>query len=230
MPKFTPAEGKRLHRDEDGEGLQGSFIYASVVGMLLYLAGHTRPNITYAVNCCAHYMFNPRLSHEKALKRIGRYLKATCDKGLILKPCSELKVDAFLDADFDGLYGYAKITFSEVVKSRTGFLIMVCECPMVWVSKLQTETSLSTMEAKIIALAHCCRDLFPFIDIVTELGKAIGLPTEDLVSMHVSIHEDNAGALVFAEIIPPEFTPCSKYYAIKTVWFQEEIQKRAIKL
>ena len=52
----------------------------------------------------------------------------------------------------------------------------------------------------------------------------------DLVSMHVLIHEDNAGALVLAETIPPEFTPCSKYYAIKTVWFCEEIQKRCIKL
>ncbi len=48
--------------------------------------------------------------------------------------------------------------------------------------------------------------------------------------MHVSIHEDDAGALILAETIPHEFTPSSKYYAIKTVWFQEEIQKRAIKL
>ena len=68
------------------------------------------------------------------------------------------------------------------------------------------------------------------VDIVTELGKVVGLPTDDLVSMHVSIHEDNAGALVLAETIPPEFTPRSKYYAIKTVWFREEIQKRKVKL
>ena len=58
----------------------------------------------------------------------------------------------------------------------------------------------------------------------------LGLDTQDLVSMHVLIHEDNAGALVLAETIPPEFTPCSKYYAIKTVWFREEIQKRGVKL
>ncbi len=66
-------------------------------------------------------MFSPRLSHEKALKRIGRYLKAAQDKGLILNPCAELEVDAFPDDDFSGLYGYAKITCPEVVKSRTGF-------------------------------------------------------------------------------------------------------------
>jgi hypothetical protein len=228
--KWTPAEAKPLTKDEDGEGPQGSFSYASVVGMLLYLAGHSRPDITYAVNCCARYMFNPRLSHEKALKRIGRYLKATRDKGLVMKPSGGLCVDAFPDADFAGLYGYEKITDPACAKSRTGFLITVSECPMVWVSKLQTETALSTMEAEIIALAHCCRELFPVIDIVKEIGDVVGLKTKDLVSMHVSIHEDNAGALVLAETIPPQFTPRSKYYAIKTVWFREEIQKRGVKL
>ena len=101
---------------------------------------------------------------------------------------------------------------------------------MVWVSKLQTKTALSTMEAEIVALAHCCRELFPVCDIVKEVGDILGLVTDDLSSMHVSVHEDNAGALVLAETIPPEFTPRSKYYAIKTVRFREEIQKRGVKL
>jgi hypothetical protein len=121
-------------------------------------------------------------------------------------------------------------TKPECVESRTGFLITVCHCPVVWVSKLQTKTALSAMEAEIIALSHCCQEMFPLMDIVSELGKVIGLPTDDLNSMHVSIHEDNAGALVLAQIIPPQFTPHSKYYAVKTVWFCEEIHKRAIKL
>ena len=48
--------------------------------------------------------------------------------------------------------------------------------------------------------------------------------------MHVSIHEDNAGALVLAETLPPQFTPRSKWYACKTIWFREEIVKQSIKL
>ena len=85
------------------------------------------------------------------------------------------------------------------------------------------------MEAKIKALAHSCRELFPVIDLVTELGNVVGLPT-NLTTIHVSIHEDNAGALILVETIPPKFTPRSKYYCIKTVWFCEEIQKCGIKL
>ena len=33
-----------------------------------------------------------------------------------------------------------------------------------------------------------------------------------------------------AKTLPPQFTPCSKYYASKSIWFCEEINKREIKL
>ncbi len=73
-------------KDADDEPVLGDFSYSSVVGMLLFLAGHTRFDIAYAVNCCARYMFCPKQSHELALKRIGQYLKATRDCGLVLNP------------------------------------------------------------------------------------------------------------------------------------------------
>ena len=43
--------------------------------------------------------------------------------------------------------------------------------------------------------------------------------------MKVSVHKDNAGALILSITLPPKFTPRSKYYATKTVWFYEEINK-----
>ncbi|KAL7477523.1 hypothetical protein ACHAW6_003331 [Cyclotella cf. meneghiniana] len=118
--------------------------------MTLYLAGNTWPDRAYAVNCCTHYMYAPRLVHEVALKRIERYLKATRDKGLILKLSGMVKVDAYCDADFAGLYVHEVVTDPACVKSRTGFLIMVSDCPMVRVSNLQTKTELSTKEGGII--------------------------------------------------------------------------------
>jgi hypothetical protein len=33
-----------------------------------------------------------------------------------------------------------------------------------------------------------------------------------------------------AETLPPQFTPRSKHYAIKTIWFREQIVQRKIKL
>ena len=61
--KHTPAKTKPLVKDEDGVAAVEGFSYRSVVGMLLYLSGHTQPDITYAVNCCARYMFCPKHSH-----------------------------------------------------------------------------------------------------------------------------------------------------------------------
>ena len=61
------------------------------------------------------------------------------------------------------------------------------------------------------------------------MGPALGLPVEP-TAMHVSIHEDNAGALILADTLPPQFTPRSKHYHIKTIWFREMIKKLGIKL
>ena len=80
------------------------------------------------MNFCAQYMFNPQLLHSKALKRIGRYLKARRDKGLMLKPSELLKVDAHPDADFAGLYGHEKAIDPVCAKCCTRFLISVSDC------------------------------------------------------------------------------------------------------
>ena len=163
-------------KDADGPDALRNYSYSSVFGMMLYLSGHSRPESAYAVNCCARYMFCPKKSHEDALKRIGRYLKATRDQGLVLNPTGEiLKIDAYPDADFAGMYGHEKPTDPASVKSRTGYVITVADCALLWQSKLQTETALSTMEAEIVALAHCCRELFPIMDMVAKLGPAVGL-------------------------------------------------------
>ncbi len=66
--KFTPAEGNLLVKDEEGEATVGDFSYSSVIDMLMYLSGHTQPDIAYAVNSLTRYMFCPKLSHEKSLK------------------------------------------------------------------------------------------------------------------------------------------------------------------
>ncbi|KAL7460189.1 hypothetical protein ACHAXS_000653 [Conticribra weissflogii] len=69
--KFTPAKGKPPAKHAHGGSVSSNFNYSSVVGMLLYLAGHTCPDITHAVICAARYMFYPKLVHKHALKEIG---------------------------------------------------------------------------------------------------------------------------------------------------------------
>jgi hypothetical protein len=120
-------------KDVNGDLASGAFSYSSVVGMLLYLSGHTLPNITFAVNCCSRYMFCPKHSHELALKQIVCYLKQTPDWGMVMNPSSNVcKIDAYPDADFAGMYGHEEHTDPACAKSRTGFIIAFADCPVFW--------------------------------------------------------------------------------------------------
>ncbi len=129
--KHTPAKTKALVKDADGEVAHGGFNYSSVIGMLLYLSGHTHPNIAYAVDCCARYMFCPTHSYELALKCIGRYLKQTSDRSMVMNPSTDIcKIDAYPDADFAGMYGCEKPTDPSCVKSCSGFVIKFADVPI----------------------------------------------------------------------------------------------------
>ena len=101
------------------------------------------------------------------------------------------------------------------VRSRTGFIVTVAGCLVTWRSSLQSETATGTMQAEVIALAACCRVLVPIIDVVKEIGNAVGLATSERTEMHFSIHKDNAGCIALAKKLPQECTAASKDYAIK---------------
>ena len=101
----TPAETKALGADLNGAPCQETFSYPSFVGMLMYLSNTTRPDLAFAVHQCARFTHNPKRSHELALKRIGRYLIGTKDRGMLLDPSSNLDIDCFVDAVVAGLWG-----------------------------------------------------------------------------------------------------------------------------
>ena len=118
--------------DKDGDCAHGTFSYPSVVGQINYLQGHTRPNICFAFSQCARFVHSPRRSHELALIELGRYLKGTAEKGLIFKPTkdNDFKIDVFVDAAFAGGWTFEPSTSPESVKSRTGYLIEIANCPI----------------------------------------------------------------------------------------------------
>ena len=61
---------------------------------------------------------------------------------MILDPPTNLDMDCFVDADFAGLWGLESPESPMSVKSRSGWVIMVGDCPVVWASKMQTEIAL----------------------------------------------------------------------------------------
>lgn len=59
------------------------------------------------------------------------------------------------------------------------------------------------MEAEVVAFLAQCRELFPIMDIVDQVGTALHLPRDDPCKMHFKVHENNAGALAFLKMKTP---------------------------
>jgi hypothetical protein len=228
--KRTPAIIGALGKDADGEQCNESFSYASVVGMLMYLTGHSRPDIGFAVHQCARYTHFPKRSHEEALKHIGRYLKGSRTRGLIIQPSQDLKIDLYVDASFAGLWGYEDKHDPACVKSRTGFVIFVGGCPIVWGSKLQTEIAGSTMEAEYIAMSESLKHLIVLKRLVVAFCGAIQVDPETVARLMSTVFEDNSAALILANLEPPRMTPRTKHFAIKYHWFRSMLKPMCIEI
>ena len=198
--KQSPSEKTPLIADREGEPCNESFNFSSVVGMLSYLAGHTRPDIEYAVHQCGRYSHRPRAIHETALKRIGRYLVGTKDKGLIFVTDKSLKMECYVDSDFAGLWSFKDSQDPICTWSRTGYVLKFAGAPVLWKSKLQTENVLSTMEAEYVALSTALRDFIPMKELIVELSNAVGLEPSRIASIKSTVWEDNEGCRKLANL------------------------------
>ena len=151
--KPTPAVKPLLNKDLRGEKRKNNWSYRTAIGMLIYLQGTTRPDILIAVHPCARFSVSPKLSHERAVKRIGRYLLGTKDRGLAFKLNDNHGLECHVDADFAGGWDKENPDDPDNVLSRTGYVVFYAGCPLVWASRMQTEIVLFTAESEYIALS-----------------------------------------------------------------------------
>ena len=126
-------------------------------------------------------------------------MKENIYDGLILKPTYSFDVDCYVDVEFVGLWPHEDKLDPTCVKSRTGYVIFYLGCPIIWVSKLQTEIALSTVEAEYIALSQSMRDIIPLQDLMKELNGIFG-HRDIKPNINCKLFEDNNGALELAKI------------------------------
>ena len=227
---ITPSLTTPLGKDTEGEPYHESWEYPQIIGMLMFLSTNSRPDIAFAVNQCARFTHCPKASHALAVKRILRYLKGTKDKGMILTPFDDLRVDCYVDADFAGQYQSEDHQDPTCVKSRSGYLITFLGCPLLWGSKLQTQIALSTMEAEYIALSHAMRELIAVRELVKDIYTHVLCNTQGLKNVNYQtiskafgkipqslVHEDNEACLKFAQM--PKMSPRTKHIALPYHFF-----------
>ncbi|GKY94961.1 hypothetical protein MPSEU_000460700 [Mayamaea pseudoterrestris] len=216
-PNYLPASQVALGSDPDGSPMVEKWGYASIVGMLLYLSTNTRPDIAFAVSQVARFNSSPKQSHAIAVKTIVRYLAGTRNQGTIFKPTRKLNLDLFVDADFCGLHKREPDHLPDSVRSRTGYVILLAGCPLVWKSQLQTEISLSTLEAEYSALSYSLKTLLPLKRILGEFVEVLSLPPEIKTSIRARVFEDNQGCYYLAT--NQKLTNRTKYFLVKYHWF-----------
>ena len=220
-PKATPVGKPVLNKDLAGKPRKEDWNYRTAVGMLTYLQGNSRPEISMSVHQTARFCNDPKLSHEKAIKRLGRYLMHTRKEGIVYNPDISKGLECYVDADFAG--GYSPETADDAANllSRTGMVIMYANCPIYWRSSLQTEIALSTAEAEYIALSSALRVVLPLMTMMEEIDSVFPLHI-DKPSFVCKVHEDNQSCIKMAT--GNKFSPRTKHIALKYHHFKSHVK------
>ena len=144
--------------------------------------------------------------------------------GMIVKPITgNLDLDCYVDADFAGLHGRDPDRSPSSAKSRTGHIITLGGCPIVlWKSHLQSEISLSTLEAEYSALSSAMRTLLPLRSMLQEIVSGVKLPNTFMLTIKCQVFEDNNGALLRA--VNPHITNRTKFFQVKWHFFWQHVR------
>ncbi|MFN9980216.1 MAG: hypothetical protein ACK53Y_09895, partial [bacterium] len=90
-------------------------------------------------------------------------------KGYFLNPSTAKTLDCYVDADF--AVNWTPLTSQDPssVKSRTGYVILFANCPLLWAFRQK----LHTTEAEHIALTQAMRDLIPLQALLQDIISTI---------------------------------------------------------
>ncbi|XP_020094156.1 uncharacterized protein LOC109714127 [Ananas comosus] len=144
-PVSTPLSPTSCLSSHEGHLLEDLYTYRQIVGALQYLT-FTRPDISYAVNSVAQYLYTPREPHMQAVKRILRYIRGTLTYGLPISRCDNSSLVAFADADWAGC--------PDTRRSTSRYCIFLGPNLISWSAKKQPTISRSSSEAEYRAVAY----------------------------------------------------------------------------
>ena len=199
--KETPAASSQLlTRNDNGADHDKSFHYHSIIGKLNYLEKATRLDISFATHQCARYVSDPKKSHARAVRWLGRYLLHSRRKGIRFKADITRGLEVFVDASFAGNWDKqdALTGDRDTARSRHGYIILYYGCPLIWKSQLQTEIALSSTESEYTGLSYALREAIPLMTLLEEL-KEHGFPVDKTkASVQCKVFEDNGGAIEIA--------------------------------
>jgi hypothetical protein len=211
----TPAElGIRLDKSQSTADPSVVQDYQRQIGSLMYLMTKTRPDIAFAVSCCARFMSNPDATHFRALDRVWKYLAGTVDYSLVYTTSEHrLHLSGFVDSDWGGDY--------PTRKSTTGYIFFYANAPVSWSSKIQKTVALSSCEAEYMALKEAIKEFVWLSSLFNEIDSLKTCNSKVLLT-------DNQSAIDLSK--NPEYHARSKHIDIQYHYVREVIQNGQVTL
>ncbi|UYV76450.1 hypothetical protein LAZ67_14000428 [Cordylochernes scorpioides] len=136
--------------------------YQEALGMLMFLAVNTRPDIAYITSKLSQYSRQPKQMHWTAIKRVMRYLRGTIDLGVKFERGKTGILKSYTDASWSTTHDG---------KSYGGYVLKLGEATIDWKSSKQPLVALSTMEAEMIAACESCCQIKWIINLLRELEE-----------------------------------------------------------
>ena len=149
--------------------------YMSVIGALLWMAGGTRPDLTYAVSALARFCSNPGPAHVAALMHLLGYVARTRGRVLRIRVDLSQEVVVYSDASWSAKH------------SVSGGLVLFRGALVAWWSRLQKSVSASTAEAEFFSAAMAARECVYVRDFLEDLGFGVTAPTPILLDNQATI-------------------------------------------
>ncbi|KXJ70298.1 hypothetical protein RP20_CCG024202 [Aedes albopictus] len=210
-PAKTPMDSGYLKLTDYGKPLEDSTVYRSLIGALLYIAVHARPDISVSTSILGRRVSCPSDTDWTAAKRIVRYLLGTRDWKLEFTGTEEGLL-GFCDADWAG--------DQESRKSTTGYCFLLAGAAISWVSRRQPSVTLSSMEAEYMALSEACQEVIWLRRLLLEMGCAQKKPT--------LINEDNQSCIAFVR--SERSTKRSKHIETREHFVKDLCQRKELQL
>ena len=165
---------------------------------ILYIATTCRPDICFAVGILCRCLSNPSLRHLEAAETLLAYLMDTKEMGILYKHSGDKRgLSVMYSTLKEGLYALSDSDWSSG-KSISGYVIMLACGAVIWGSKKQPVTSLSSTEAEYYAASACGAETMATRHLVADdLGMQL---------MATPIYVDNSACVALAK----DFNSCKR--------------------
>ena len=208
IPNLTPDMLESCTQEEHAE-------YRRVIGEVMYLQTMTRPDLAQACSFLSQFLEAPLKWHLMEMRRMVRYIKGTTDRCIVYggphqppRGLSEGELTGCVDASW------------EAKRSISGWIVFYCGGVLLWGSRKQKMTTLSTAEAEIVAASEATKAVLAVRLLLRDIGVEVKGPT--------TLFEDNQAAICFVndEAVPRRL----KHIDLRDNFVRDYVQSGDIRL